>query len=92
MDIKKITEEEEKKQQQQKKKKKKEKNNMIIPRWEAFVWKESWGGLFVVIDLSTSSAEVIFRIKWQLEIKTDSVQSSSSYLQKLFTKNLLTAH
>ena len=28
---------------------------------------------------------------WRQEFKTDSIQSSSNYLQKLFTKNLLTA-
>ena len=73
--LKKNTEEEkEKKQQQQKKKKKKKekKKNMIIPRWESSGWKESWGELFVVTDVSTSWAEVIFRIKWQLEINHQS--------------------
>ena len=34
---------------------------------------------------------VSLRISFNRQIKTDSVQSSSNYLQKLFTKNLLTA-
>ena len=36
-------------------------------------WKESWEGLLVVTDFSTSWAEAIFRVKWRLEIQTNVV-------------------
>ena len=35
----------------------------------SFGLKESWEGLLVLTDVSTSRAEVIFRVKWQLEIQ-----------------------
>ena len=36
-------------------------------------WKESWEGLLVVTHVSTSWVEVVFRVKWQLEIQTSVV-------------------
>ena len=36
-------------------------------------WKESQRGLLVVTDIWTSWAEVIFRVKWRLEIQTNVV-------------------
>ena len=34
---------------------------------------ESWEGLLAMTDVSTSWAEDIFRVKWQLEIQTNAV-------------------
>jgi len=64
-------------------------NVLIDSRWTSKVTDH---GLFLFKEGQEIDVEAGREAKYYgMLIKTDSVQSSSNYLQKLFTKNLLTA-